>query len=110
MFEGRSIEFFEAGDKGLLAIRNLTIFIGLLVGSVVVIAMAFFRTLTEGIFAIYMLSCGGVYGFGKWQDESTARNKANALAEPDVTTTTINQPDKVNVAGDAVTKTVRKKK
>lgn len=102
MFENRSIEFFEAGDKGLLSIRNLTIFVGLLVGSVIVIYMAFAKTLTGEIYGVYMFSCGGVYGFGKWQDERSTRFKMDADSDrprPDIRTT-INQPGVANISGD----------
>jgi hypothetical protein len=96
--------------NGEVTIRNVTIFITIVIGSGVIIGMALAETLTEGIFAIYMLSGAQVYSFGKWQDESTARSKVDATAAPDVNTTTINQPDKVNVAGNAINKPTKGKK
>lgn len=106
MFDGRSIEFFEVNK--ILAMRNLTVFISVLVGSVVVVCTAVNKTLTGEIFGVYMLSCGGIYGFGKWQDEKSKRSQIEADADPATVpqnVTTINQPAAVNVSGDATTAT-----
>lgn len=108
LFNGRSIEFFEGGERGFLAMRNLTVFISMLVGSVVVVLLAARGTLSPEIFGMYLLAGAGVYSFGKWQDEKSIRSKIDSTTEPDITNTTINQPDKVNVAGDV--KATRKKK
>lgn len=109
---GRWIELLEAGDKGLLAMRNLTILITIIIGSITVVYMALMATLTGEIFACYMLAGGGVYSFGKWQDDRTTRSRIEADAAPDstVNTTNIAQADKVNVAGDATTKPNKGKK
>lgn len=105
MFWSRFNEFFEAGDKGLFSIRNLTIFIGLVVGSFIVLLMTMLQTLTGDIFGVYMFSCGGVYSWGKWQDERTSRFRMDAESDrpAPVTNTTINQPAGItNVTKDGV--------
>lgn len=105
----RFAEFFEV--QKVFAMRNLTIFITICVGSVVVVFMAVMDTLTGEIYAAYMLAGGGVYSFGKWQDDKTRRSAIEADAEPAIvpqSVTTINQPDAVNVQGEV--KTTRKRK
>lgn len=67
----RLAEFFEV--DGVLAMRNLTVFITIVVGSIAVLTMASYGKLTVEIFAPYMLAGGGVYSFGKWQDSKTQR-------------------------------------
>lgn len=102
-------EFLEV--DGVFAMRNLTILITIVIGSIIVLELACVGELTGEIFAIYMLSGGGVYGFGKWQDEKTKRGQIDAEAEPAIvpqSVTTINQPDSVNVAGDAKIKGKKK--
>lgn len=66
-------DFFKV--HGEYSQRNLTVFISIVVGSAVVIYMAIANTLTEGIFIGYMLAGGGVYSFGKWQDDKTSRSR-----------------------------------
>lgn len=93
--------------------RNLTIFITINIASVVVLYMACLKTLTGEIFASYLLAGAGVYSFGKWQDDKTRRSKIDAEADPAIvpqSVTTINQPDKMNLGGDATIKPTRKNK
>lgn len=67
----RWLEFFEVG--GVLAMRNLTVFITILFASFIVSGLAMSGGLTNEMFYAYLLAGGGVYGFGKWQDSKTAR-------------------------------------
>lgn len=103
MFWSRFTELFEAGDKGQLSMRNLTIFVGLVVGSFIVMLMTLLQTLTSEIFAVYMFSCGGVYTLGKYSDDRTSRYRMESESDrpAPVTNTTINQPAVANVAGDS---------
>lgn len=91
-------DFFKV--NGEFAVRNLTVIISMLVGSIVVIYMGIMGVLSGEIFGVYMLAGGGVYGFGKWQDEKTARSEIEAAAPPSPPpNTTINQPaGPINVA------------
>lgn len=73
MFKGRFIEFFEV--KGVLSMRNLTIFITILVASVVVLYLAFTKQITWEIFLGYLGAGGGVYSYGKYQDDKTRRSE-----------------------------------
>lgn len=102
VFWSRFHEFFEIEPHGMLAIRNLTIFVGLVVGSFVVLLMAILQTLTAEEFGVYMFSCGGVYSFGKWQDERSTRFRMDTESDrpAPVTNNTINQPAVANVGGD----------
>lgn len=89
-------EFFDV--KGVPAMRNLTAFIGVIVGSVVVLILTWNDSLTGDIFAIYMLATGGIYGFGKWQDDKTRRSEIEASSDPAINNNlTINQPKNVNI-------------
>lgn len=63
----RLCEFIEDAD-GRGSAARLNMIIGVMVGSVVVLAQCFANTLTGDIFGIYMLATGGVYGFGKWRE------------------------------------------
>lgn len=54
--------------------RNLSIFITIVASSLVVVYMALKGTLGSEMFATYLLAGGGVYSFGKWQDEKTNRS------------------------------------
>lgn len=102
-------DFFKV--NGEYSIRNLTVFVGVAVGSAVVLYMAWQDTLGWEIFTAYVASTGGVYGVGKWQDERTGRSAIDATVEQAPTTTTINQPDAVNLGPtDKVTVTPRKGK
>lgn len=91
-------DFFKV--KGEYAVRNLTVLISVIVGSIVVIYLALQGVLTSEIFGVYMFAGGGVYGFGKWQDEKTSRTEMLSAPDAPPITTTINQPTNVNVAGD----------
>lgn len=71
---GRLVEFFEV--NGSLSMRNLTVFITIVVASVIVLYLAFTGNLSSEMFASYLLAGGGVYGFGKWQEEKTTRAAA----------------------------------
>jgi len=73
-------EFFQV--DGEYAMRNLTVFITIIVASAVVSYMALMATLTEGIFIGYLLAGGGVYSFGKWQDDKTKRSEIDADVAP----------------------------
>lgn len=90
-------DFFKV--NGEYAVRNLTVIMGMVIGSVVVVGLAMGGKLTGEIFAIYMLASGGVYGFGKWQDDKTARTRIESEAGPvpNINSTTINQPGNVNL-------------
>lgn len=92
-------EFFQV--KGEFSMRNLTVFITIVAGTAVVLYMALMDTLTAEIFIAYLLAGGGVYSFGKWQDDKTSRAEIDATAPPDpapITNNTVNQPEVVNVA------------
>lgn len=99
-------EFFEV--KGSLSMRNLTVFITIMVASAVVLYLGFRinnageTRLTSEIFMAYMLAGGGVYGFGKWQDAKTDRAEVIASSDnphqPSVQNVTINQPEAANVS------------
>lgn len=98
---GKAIrEFLQV--RGEYSMRNLTILITILVASVLVCVLAserdqYGRTqLTGDIFAAYLLAGAGVYSFGKWQDDKTRRFEIDSTPAP-APTTTINQPDTVNV-------------
>ena len=102
-------DFFKV--NGEYTIRNLTVFITIAVGSAAIIYTAIADRLSAEIFGVYMFAGGGVYGFGKYQDEASRRSQIDATAEPDVSTTTINQPDAVNVGPtNKVTMTPKKGK
>lgn len=89
-------EFFEV--NGVPAMRNLTVFIGVVVGSIVVTGLMLMDKLTGEIFAIYMFATGGVYSFGKWQDDKTRRSEIESTIDPvPITNNTINQPGNVNM-------------
>lgn len=66
-------DFFRV--KGEYAMRNLLAFIGVIVGSCVVIYLAVQDTLNAEIFGIYMAATGCIYGVGKYQDEATKRKE-----------------------------------
>lgn len=92
----RFYEFFEV--KGVYSMRNLTVFIGVFIGSLVVLILTAFAKLTAEIFGIYMFATGGVYGFGKWQDDKTRRSEIESTVEPTpVNNVTVNQPGNVNM-------------
>lgn len=71
----RFVEFFEV--KGVLAMRNLTIFITILVSSLAIMWLTVSKQLTWEIFLGYLSAGGGVYSFGKWQDDKTRRTEIN---------------------------------
>lgn len=71
-------EFFQV--NGEYAMRNLTIFITIVIASFVVVFLALTDNLSESIFTAYLLAGGGVYGFGKWQDDKTARAQIDSKA------------------------------
>lgn len=102
-------EFFQV--DGEYAMRNLTVFITIVVASFVVVYLAIMATLTEGIFIGYLLAGGGVYSFGKWQDDKTKRSEIDAEVAP---ATIISDHTKVqtetgNINVDTVKKKGRKK-
>ena len=65
---------FLQDSKGDASSSRLNMLIGVLVGSAVVLLLAFRGTLPSDIFGFYMLSTGGVYGLGKWR-ETVGENK-----------------------------------
>lgn len=78
-------EFVEDDNRRGSAAR-LNMVLGVVVGSVVVLWLAYFDKLTEGIFGIYMLATGGIYGFGKWRESvvQTEQIKADSPNQPAV--------------------------
>ncbi len=101
-------DFFKV--KGEYAIRNLTVFITIVVASLVICYLAI-RVNDKGetrlqaeMFIAYLLAGGGVYQFGKWQDSKTERTEMLTAPDAPPVTTTINQPTNVNVAGDVTPK------
>lgn len=105
----RSMEFFDVNGKR--SMRNLAIFVALIVASATVIYKTLQGTLTIGFFDDYLLFGGGVFGLGKISDDQTKRSQINADAAPPIvpqSVTTVNNPGgTTNVAGDAVTKPSR---
>lgn len=63
-------EFLEE-DSGRGSASRLNMVVGVAVGSIVVLWMAYWDKLTEGIFGVYMLATGGIYGFSKWRESVT---------------------------------------
>lgn len=97
--------FFEV--NGIPAMRNLTVFITIMVTSVGIIYMTMLNTITDTIFASYLLAGGGVYAFGKLRDskENIAETEQNKPAP-----TVISDNTKVEtVSGDINIKPKRKK-
>lgn len=92
-------EFVEDAD-GRGSASRLNMVIGVIVGALVVCYMTIADKLTEGIFGIFMLATGGVYGWGKYREsvERVEQTKAESPTPPAKPTVQINQPDKVNVA------------
>ena len=96
-------QFFQV--KGEYTIRNLTIFITIATATLIVLYLAI-RTNDKGetrlpteVFCAYLLAGGGVYGWGKREDEKTARYALESSNAPaPVTNNTINQAETVNVA------------
>lgn len=52
--------------------------IGVLVGAIIVLFQAFTNTLGEGIFAIFVLATGGVYGLGQYRQSQVEIEKVKA--------------------------------
>lgn len=96
-------EFLQV--NGEYALRNLTALIGITVGSVIVFVLAVMTDdtgntqLSEGIFTAYLLASGGVYCFGKWQDEKTERFKIDSTPPP-APVTTVQNANVVNTKPD----------
>jgi len=96
-------QFFQV--KGEYSMRNLTVFMTIAAATLVVLYLSIrvndkgeTRLPTE-VFCAYLLAGGGVYGWGKNQDEKTARAAINATVTPaPITNNTINQPEIANVA------------
>lgn len=99
-------KFFEV--NGVPAMRNATIFITIIISSLIVIYLTIKCEIGWEVFTAYLCAGGGVYSFGKWSDDRTKRSQIEADAAPDISTTTVNQPDVVNVAGDIKTKGKKK--
>lgn len=78
----RWVEFFEV--DGVFAMRNLTIFITIVVSSFIVVYLAAFKRLPTEMLTAYLLAGGGIYSFGKWQDEKTKRCIHPAKGKHDV--------------------------
>lgn len=74
-------DFFKV--NGEFAMRNLTIFITIVVSSFAIIWLSVTGYLTADIFTAYLLSGGGVYSFGKWQDDKTKRYKLRVKGDKD---------------------------
>ena len=70
--------------KGEYSMRNLTVMISMVVGSVIVLGLMHVGKLTAEIFGLYMLAGGGVYGVGKWQDDKTTRAEIEVDKPPPV--------------------------
>jgi len=98
----RWVEFFQV--RGEFAMRNLTVFITIIVASLVVLYLGIRvnkdseTRLSDEIFISYLLAGGGVYSFGKWQDDKTKRSEIDATTTQPTPSVTINQPDKVNLS------------
>lgn len=97
-------DFFKV--NGEYAMRNLTVFVTMVVASWIVIYLAIMGTLTEWMFAAYLAAGGGIYSYGKKQDEQTARSQINVDSEP----APITIPDAKNVAVKGGKVTVNQKK
>jgi len=78
--EHRWKEFFQV--NGEYSMRNLTVFITIIVGSLVVLWCAHDASISAELFAVYLLAGGGVYSFGKWQDDKTRRSEIEVDATP----------------------------
>lgn len=74
--KSRWVEFFQV--NGEYSMRNLTVFITIIVGSVVILWCAHDASISYELFAVYLLAGGGVYGVGKWQDDKTKRAEMKA--------------------------------
>lgn len=86
------------GDKSSTRLGMLW---GLLVGGFICIVMAFRDTLSEGIFAFFMLASGGVYGWGKHQDTKEKIAEINAQTPPaTLNIENIENADKITETGD----------
>lgn len=96
-------EFLEV--KGEYAIRNLTVFITIVVASLVVLYLAICvnsageTRLPAEMFIAYLLAGGGVYQFGKWQDEKTQRFQIDSTPPP-APVTTVQNANVVNTNKD----------
>lgn len=101
----RFAEFFEVNRS--YSMRNLTVFITIIVASVIVLYLAARvnnageTRLSAEMFIAYLLAGGGVYSFGKWQDDRTKRTEIDAASDQppaSAASVTINQPEKVNLS------------
>lgn len=106
---GRSLEFVEDA-QGKFSTPSLIALTGVAVLSVVIILDAFHSKTDPTVIGVFATLIASLYGIKKGFDSSEAKAQIKADAGPDSNVTTINQPDKVNVAGDAVTKPNKGKK
>ena len=83
MTERRWREFIE-DDNGRGSSARLCMVYGVLIGSVVVIRLAFMGTLGGEVFATFMFASGGIYTFGKWRESvvQTEQIKADSPNPP----------------------------
>lgn len=94
-------EFFEV--RGVYSMRNLTVVITIIVASLVILYLAFAENnkgetrLPSEMFMAYLLAGGGVYGFGKWQDDKTRRFEIDST-QPPAPVTTVQNANVVNTS------------
>lgn len=89
---------FIQNDDGVGSAARLNMVIGVLIGSIVVLWLAYHMNLGGEIFAVYMLATGGVYSWGKYREsaEKVEQIRADSPNQPPVVmppsqpTTTIN--------------------
>jgi len=98
-------EFLQV--QGEYSMRNLTILITIVTATIIVLYLAYLNELGWEMFAAYLCAGGGVYSFGKYQDDKTIRSQINVDAEPSPTNIDAEQ---VDVKGGKVTVNQRKRK
>jgi hypothetical protein len=81
--DGRGKEFFEV--KGVYSMRNLTIFLTIANGCLLLDTLALLGKIAPSVFfecySALLLAGGGVYGIGKLQDEKTNRTQIENQAD-----------------------------
>lgn len=65
-------------DTGRGSSQRLFNGIGVIVGAAVVLYLTVWKELSEGIFGIFVLATGGVYGIGQWRQSQVEIEKVKA--------------------------------
>lgn len=83
--------------RGEISIRNVTVFVGLMVSSAIVSYLTWRGDLTETIFGLWLSFIGSIYGVGKYRDSKENIAQINPIIEmPDVNSVDV-KSDNVNI-------------